>query len=322
MIQGQFNKKYFSFTNISLVFSGITFLVLFFLIKFNDPSATLEVYFFLFFGVLVLLFALYSILNNHKAYIKMDSKHIEAKYGLNKKINIPISDIEFSFGVQNPYNKDISSFTLLLKNNKRYTITHLLNPEELSYFINKNITSTKQNSLDIQTKELQNVKSQRKEELIITCIGLCCMFLSIFVTVFITDSKELYEFNNSDWLYFSIFCIVETILVITVFYFAIKAGNKLLLIEYNQYKIRKIIIEQTPAINGNIYNIYTDAIYSARLTIFGFPHSESIYYSLENFDNDLRLYLYETSQVYNSKDELPFNQQDLEDLINITHLFK
>ena len=50
----------------------------------------------------------------------MDSKHIEAKYGLNKKINIPISDIEFSFGVQNPYNKDISSFTLLLKNNKRY----------------------------------------------------------------------------------------------------------------------------------------------------------------------------------------------------------
>lgn len=51
------------------------------------------------------------------------------------------------------------------------------------------------------------------------------LFANIFIMVGLTEGKELRRFTQQDWLYFAIFLIIEIVIALLMFLFAIKAGK-------------------------------------------------------------------------------------------------
>ena len=67
---------------------------------------------------------------------------------------------------------------------------------------------------------------------------------------------------------------------------------------------------------GFVIAVYTDENYMGRITLFGYPNDNAVYYSVQEFASDYTLFRAYTSDVYNSQEELP---TDFEGLIDITN---
>lgn len=282
---------------------------LFIFIGFKDPDATLN-------GLLVglvlgTLFGLIGtgfLLFNFKAFFYIDNGHIKGKYHYFGKINCNIGDVSFTLGRN-------QTLIIQLKDGKTYTIMGIENAWQLASIIRQNMPFEVAEQTETLIEELNKLKSSKKKGLIYVCFGLALMFINIFITVFLTNDREMHEFSKTDWTVFAIMCVIEIITVIVTFFFASKTGKNNVPIEKLKYSIQRTIIESYPLLPGFVIAVYTDENYTGRITLFGYPHDSAVYYSVQEFASDYTLFRTYTSDVYDSQDELP---ADFETLIDIT----
>ena len=160
--------------------------------------------------------------------------------------------------------------------------------------------------------------SAKKKGLVYVCFGVALMFINIFVAVFLTGEREMYQFSNGDWTIFIVMCAIEIVTVIATFYFAQKTGKNNVPIEKLQYAIKRKIIETKPLSPGYIIAVYTDDDYTVRVTIYGYPHQSAVYYLVQELDSEYNLVRAYLSDTYESQEELP---EGFEALIDITNKF-
>ena len=158
---------------------------------------------------------------------------------------------------------------------------------------------------------LKKRKQSIKRNSILTFCAVGLSFVWVFATVFLTGCKEqLSEFNHTDWIIFSIMCVLEVLTVIAMFTFAIKArrGNPVAL-EKQIYEIHRTTIETTPLLEspGELKAVLTDAYYSHRITLHCNcieNNNESFHYNIEIFDEDFNLKFLYQSEFFESGEKL------------------
>ena len=141
------------------------------------------------------------------------------------------------------------------------------------------------------------------------------MFITLFATIYLTGARDLDEFGKIDWIIFAIMCVMEILIIIITFSFALKIGKTNIPIEKLQYDIQRRIIETKPLLPGNVIKVVTDENYSGRITLYGYPNQDSVYYVVQNIASDFTLFKSYESEIFENVEQL---QDGLEELIDIT----
>lgn len=307
-MEGVFLRKKFNVWLFLLFACGLFFIGLYFFFNITDPTATGETLTFLIMGILIILVVIPSWLLNYGAFIHVDEDSIKAKYHWFGKIDCKLSDVTFAM-------PQVNTLIIQLKDGKTHTIMGVENSWHLAYVIRRNMHFESTEQTEMLIEKLNNLMSAKKKGLVYVCFGVALMFINIFVAVFLTGEREMHQFSNGDWTIFIVMCAIEIITVIATFYFAQKTGKNNVPIEKLKYEIKRRIIETQPLLPGFVIAVYTDENYMGRITLFGYPNDNAVYYSVQEFASDYTLFRAYTSDVYNSQEELP---TDFEGLIDIT----
>ena len=276
-----------------------------------DNSVTFETTLGLaFLGLMVTVACIASLLFNKGAYLTIDENGISAKFGWKSKLKCGYSEIAFSeYG--------INSLTILLKNRKRYTILNLSNADEICGEIRKHISTPI--SETITKEDLQNeffmIRKKRTKWAALTASFCGLMFLLILPAVLLTDEKEMSEFAQSDWIIFITFIVLEVLALIATMFFANKCGKLNPEINEKRAMLKKEILKTAPLPPGNLLQVYMDCDYIARAVIFGYPHTEDVYFIVQAIDKKYNLVTTYSSKVFSTIEEL---KPMLDELIQIS----
>ena len=249
------------------------------------------------FGVIYTVGSIISLFFNRKAYLIIEDGVIKGKYHLFGKMNAPVSNVDFVSARPN-------ALTIQLKNGKFHRILGVENPWKTCSELRRQISCDANESIDELIADLNKYRSLKKKGIIFLCIGLALMFIHIFVTVLLTGERDFVNFSNIDWIIFSIFCVVEIITVVITFCIAAKSGKWIFLIEKSDYNIRKKVIETKELLPGKAIKVYVNDTYDTRITLFGYPNSDSVYYTFEHMDFNYSLKLDYKSGVCENIEEL------------------
>ncbi|MBE6530629.1 MAG: hypothetical protein E7679_00865 [Ruminococcaceae bacterium] len=157
---------------------------------------------------------------------------------------------------------------------------------------------------DILIKKLNKLKSAQERNIILVCSGISLMFIGVFVAAFLTDSKGFHEFSKHDWFVMNIFSVTELILIVVIFYFAIKSRKNNTNQQKLDYSIRKSIIETTPLMPGNVVKVYSPCNYSYRIILFSLPNTTAVYFCVEEVTFDYTLNCVFSSEIYESAEDI------------------
>lgn len=291
-----FKSKKSVVLNICGIVAGIALIVMLPFFCVVDDNMTVDVFwglaFFALYGLIITVICIVSLLFNKKAYLTVDENGVSSRFGLKRELKFQFSEIALSEYRSN-------SLTIILKNGKRYTIPNLYNADEICNEIRKNIIfeiTTKENP----QYEILNLKKQRTKLLILMVSFFVLMILLIFITVYLTDQKEMFEFTQSDWIIFFIFIALETINFIFIMFFANRCGK----LNFAITQLKRAILETAPMSPGNLLSVYIDPDYNARVLIYGFPDVEDVYFIFQVMDKKFRPKTVYSSEVFSSIDQL------------------
>ena len=307
-MEGMFLRKKFNIWLFLLFACGLFFIGLYIFLNIVDPKATSELLTFLIMGILIILVVIPSWLLNFGAFIHIDEDSIKAKYHWFGKIDCKLSDVVFAVA-------RVNTLIIQLKNGKTHTIMGIENSWPLCSVIRRNMSFDVTEQPETLNEKLNNLKATKKNGLIYVCSGVALMFIIIFITVFLTGEREMYEFSNIDWTIFAIMCAIEIVTGIATFYFAGKTGKNNIPIEKLQYTIQRRIIETQPLLPGNVIKVFADENYTVRLTFFGYPNQTSVYYAVQEFASDYTFFKSYESEIFENIEQL---QGGFEALIDIT----
>ena len=305
-MDGVFCKQGFTkIFNIAGLMSGVFLALLFGFFICTGELSTLDdtviSCFFVCFGIFISILCGISLYVNKKAYIHIDEQKISAFCHLGLSLECNLSDISsVSYGGTGLY--------IQLKNGKKYNLMNLENAYQLGKNIQKRISVKPAISLekDELTAAIPPLRKKRKREGIGAIISFLLIFPGIFLTAALTDWKDLYEFSSKDWIVFSMMFGVGIIVIVG---FCILLRKYLLdteEINKMQGALRQIILKTAPVQPGNtIKLLIDDDVYaSIRLTIYGYPNADDVYFTVEQVNQSYEIECIHTSKVYANINEL------------------
>lgn len=304
---GVFLRKKYDGWLFLLFVCGLLFIGLYIFLSIVDPEATSELLIFLFIGILICLVTIASWLLNFGAFIHVDEDSIRARYHWFSRINCKLSDVDFAL-------TGFNTLIIQLKNGKQHTIMGVGNPQALCSAIRRNLCFDSTEPPEKLIEKLSNLKSAKQKSILNVCSCFLLMVINIFVTVFLTDGRELSEFHKIDWIIMAIMGVIECSTIIITFHFTQIADANNISIEKMLYAIRRRVIETKPLLPVYVIAVYTDANYSGRITVCGYPHQSGIYYSVQKLDAEYNLVNEYTSDTYENQEALPDSFKDLIDI--------
>lgn len=288
-LDGIFLRKKFNIWLLLLLICGLAFIGLYVFLRIVDPTASVEIVTFLVVGIVICAVVFPSWLLNFRAFLHLDEETIQARYHWFGRIDCKLSDVDFA-------SARINTLVIRLKDGKCHTIMGIENPWTLCAAIRRKISFSATEEPGALIEKLNRLKATRRKLLVCVYVGIVLMFLNIFLTVFLTGSRELQEFCNTDWIVMAIMGVIETVITAATFCFAYKAGKYNIPAEQLHYTIQRTLVETTPLLPGNAIKVLTDENYAGRITLFGYPNTSSVYYFVERVTPD-----YSLVQTYESK---------------------
>lgn len=297
---------------IMLLFSGVCW----FIVVSRDLAGKGNVFVCVFVSVISCSFGIFPSLYNYKAYLHIDDRKISGRFGFFKRVECEIGDVDFAV-------VEIDGVRLLLKDRKYY-IRGIQNAYEVCAFLVPKLPfcfdGNKQDAISDLKKHEKNLK---KNTILTFCVaGL--PFVWILVAVFLTGARELSEFNSTDWIIFSIMCVLEISTVIAMFTFAMKTRQAHPIdLEKRIYGIRRTTIETTPLLKSpwNVKAVLTDVYFFHRITVYDRcieNNGDSFCYRTEVFDENFNLKFLWESEIFES----PVPLEMFENLLDITDTYK
>ena len=277
----------------------------------TSDSALGSAWIFLTVGALTLTVTLLSWLLNYRAYIRIEDDRITAKYHLFGKLNCKVCDVSFALAQTN-------TLILQLKNGRSYTVMGIKNSWELASEIRRSISFDLTDSPQMLVERLCEFRALRKKYITYIIAFGGSLILDIVLTVLLTGERDLYQFTQRDWVIFTVMGIIGVAVLTAAFVLAQKAGKLNIPIERTVYELRRRTVETTPLLPGNAVSVHADLDYIGRITFFGYPGQDKVYYTIEKFDSEYALLQAYTSEDYESFDDIP---DDIDELIDITAKF-
>ncbi len=310
MVEGIFKKRRTTTSYIILVCS--IFLIAFFVYQWHIDSTAatgimlLKIAFagiFCFFSVFFLLF-------NRKAFLRVESDKISGRCGWFCRFSLDFSDIVHLSAAHN-------TLTLTLNSGKQIWIGGLENPDAIYYAVCRKIPFRSKKEIAQVKEELFSAKRKQHKGNQFLIGSAVWIIAVIIVTILLTDGRDIPDFTRADWMTFYSMCLVLTISFVFIFVAASKIGKIVNSLDNKIYAVQRTVIESAPLLPGNVVRVTTNDFYTARFTVFGYPNSDSIYYTAEEFDDNYNLILVFTSEIFES---IAVLEEDLDDMIDITAL--
>lgn len=306
-LDGVFTKNRFAnIYNVLGIISGGFLILLFGCFISTGAYSTLDEiilsWFFVCFGLLVSILCGASLYVNRKAYIHVDEQTISAFCHFGLSLKCSLSDV-----------KSVSccgsQLTIQLKNGKSYVHFTLKNACQIERFIHKMIF-IKPGVIpdqDALIATIHPLKKQSKYEGIASIICFLLLFPNILLTSGLTGWKDLSAFNSRDWVVFAIMAGIG-ILVIVVFCILLR---KHLLHTDELNKMQEALCQsvlQTASLRpGNAIKLFLDEVDEhtpIRLTVYGFPNSDNVYFTVEQVEPDYTVECVYESKIYANIGEL------------------
>lgn len=315
-MDGVFGKQRFTKVyNIIGLISGAFLALLFGFFIYIGESSTLDYvivsYFFIFFGVFISILCGISLYVNLKAHIHVDEQKISAFCHFGLSLECDLSDVDsVSYGGAGLY--------IQLKSGKKYNLMNLENAYQIGKYIQKRISPKTLISLD-KDELLAAIPPLRKKR---NCEGISSIFCfllvfpGIFLTSALTGWKDLHEFSSYDW---TVFTIMAGIGVITIVVFCMLLRKYLLHTdELNKIQgtLYQIILQTAPVQPGNAIKLFIDddTYASIRLTIYGYPNSDEVYFTVEQVNQSFEIECIHTSRIYSNINELSPEVEDMTEI--------
>ena len=291
--------------NIISLISGV-FLVLLFGVficigEFNTMDDLIISWFFVCFGLFISLLCIISLYVNRKAHIHVDEKKISAFCHFALTLECDFSEVRnVSYGG--------TGLNIQLKNGKKYNLMNLENAYQIGKYIQRRISGKPAVSLnkDELMAAIPPLRKKRKREGITSICCFLLLFPVIVLTSALTDWKDLQEFSSKDW---TVFSIMAGMGVITVAVFCVLLRKYLLHseeLDKIQGALYQTILKTSPVQPGNAIKLFIDdGIYaSIRLTVYGYPNSDEVYFTVEQVTQNYEMKCIHTSKVYSNISEL------------------
>lgn len=305
-MDGIFGKQRFTkvYNIIGLISGGFLVLLFGFFIctgEFSTLDDMIASWFFVCFGFLVFILCAISLYVNQKAHIHVDDQRISAFCHFGLSLECDLSDVSsVSYGG--------TGLNIQLKSGKKYNLMNLENAYQIGKYIQKRIRVKPTISLDKDElmAAIPPLKRKRKQEGISSIICFLLLFPGIFLTSALTGWKELHEFSSNDW---SVFSIMLGVGVIVVVVFCILLRKYLLHTdELNKMQgtLHQIILQTAPVQPGNAIKLFidNDDYASIRLTVYSYPNSDEVYFTIEQVNQSYEIECIHTSRVYSNINEL------------------
>lgn len=307
MIEGDFAKKRWywpcSFLGFGIFFLGFS---IYSCIK--ESEITIAAIDGLICGGAAISFSVLRMLYNRKAYLHIKNGVITAKYNWAKKISCKIADIDF-------VNRKHSSLTILLKNKKRYTIRGLVNAPVLCGAVRRSMVYAQTQSFTSLQKDLLRVKRSLTKQFILIGAGFTFLAASILLIVLYTGGKDFSEFSLREAVPVALIGIFDLSLSVCLFLTAGSCIKKRIVMESCQYRMRDLVLKTTDLPTGNMISVYKNLDSTARVILFGYPHSEDVYLTIEEMSRDFTLPHIYVSPVYDNREKV---ESFLASLIELT----
>lgn len=298
-------QRFLVLNNIAGLISGVFLIFLFGIFLYLGEFSTLEdmlgAWFFVGFGFFISILCGISLYVNRKAYIHVDEDKISAfcHFGLALECNLSeVSNVSFGG----------TGLNLQLKNGKKYNLMNLENAYQIGKFIQKKISIKPAISLnkDQLISAITLLKKKRKLEGISSIICFLLLFPGILLIAALTGWKDLQEFAVNDWIVFSVMVGIGSIVTVV---FCILLRKYLLdtdEVDKMQKALYQVILQTVSVLPGNAIKLFfDDEIYpSIRLTIYGYPNSDDVYFTVEQVNQNYELECIHTSRVYANINEL------------------
>ena len=249
---------------------------------------------------------------NRRGYFRIEQGRIHARYHWFARLDCSLDEVAFA-------NAQSLNLNILMKNGKGHTIAFLENAHELSNEIQRQISTREQESPHALKNQLAQVQLKRRRG--IYRVIACCviLFWNILLTVWMTGGRELSEFSRRDWVLFSIMAAIEIGTLVWTFAIACRSGHQLVELAYLCHRIQGAAIMTQILPSACVKAVYTDPEFNGRLVVCGIPNEGSLYYIVQEFDDDFHLTTTETSRFFDNDSDL---MEDLSaDLIDITGWF-
>ena len=249
---------------------------------------------------------------NRRGYFRIEQGRIRARYHWFGRLDCSLDEVAFA-------NAQSLNLNILMKNGKHYAIAFLKNAHELSNEIQRQISAREQESTDELTKQMNQVLLKRRREICWVIASCAILFADIFLTVWMTGGRELSEFSRRDWNLFSIMAAIEIGTLVWTFALACRSGRRLADLAYLRHRLQGAAIVTQILPSACMKAVYTDPEFDGRLVVCGIPNDGSLYYVVQEFDDDFQLITTETSRFFGIEADL---LEDLSpDLIDITGWF-
>ncbi len=294
--------------NLLLLLIGLSELGVFAMVLLDNPDAPGIVAIFLIMGLLFSGVAVGSLSINRGAFLRIEEHTIRGKYHWFGRIDCDLAEVAFA-------QLQLNGLMLLLKNGKRHSILGIENDWELCSAIRRRIHVPEAESPDVLRQQLAQLRAQRKKDILWVLGGLVLMVVCFLLVVWLLSRKELLE--KTDWVILGVLGGLELLTLAGTFYMAVRGGNKLLPIYWLDYRLRGAVILSQPLVPGNVRGVYTDENHNGRITLFGFPGQESVYFCVEDFDRNCTLVTVHTSEIHENLSQLN-SHGFLDGLLDIT----
>lgn len=292
-----------------LFLDGLVLTALYIFLSVVDPQVPAGFPVLLIMGIAFSLLTVPSLLHNHGAYLHVEEGRIKARYNWFGKLDCSVDEVDFVMAQE-------YTLLFLLKNGKRCSISAVENAWPLCAAIRRQTFAPEREAPGILQEKLNRLQAEHKRAIwwMIGCMGL--MFAGIFITVWLTGGRDLDAFSQTDWVLLSVMGVLEAAICAGLFYVADKCGKQLLPIEWLKYRLRSAAIVSQPLPSNIILRIYTDEALSSRIVVCGLPNDESVYYCTQEWMENYQLKTVYTSEIFNSRKELP--EDEFAVLIDIT----
>lgn len=307
------NRRWTAISNILGLVSGIFLAALFIFLMIVDDFGSdtgLSLYF-IGLGILVFLLCAVSLYVNKNAYIHAEGDELSGYFHFGLALRCRIEEIEaISWGG--------TMLNLQLKNGKQYVMYNLGNAYELGKYIKQRMPlsplATKSKEQLMQTVRTMGTRRRNTGFALAGCFVL--IFAGIFLTVWLTDGREMRDFTAVDWQVFRSMIAADVLLMAAVVVLIRRFLRSSETFQQNLEDLLLLVLRTAPLPAGNPRHVYIamDDEPPVRVTVCGFPHSEEVYYIAEVLTGDYILEQVHTSKVYPAMDALESELTELTEI--------
>ena len=306
MMEGIFCKRrWTAVSNILALVSGIFLMGLFGVLLAAGSEELggdiLLAWFFIGFGFLAAAMGGVSLYVNRRAFVRVDGSAIRGYFHFGLALECGLDEIEaVSYGG--------TGLNLRLKNGKNYAMHNLENAWALGVFIKQRLPlrpRTEKTEAELR-QTLNDARSNRKKLVLGLILSFVLVFAGIFLTEWLTGGRELRDFLPADWKIFGAMIAADAVLAVTVIILVRRVVRLNEVCQENLEDLYLLILHTAPLPPGNTRKVFIslEDHPPIRVTVCGFPHSDEVYYIIEELADDQKPEKVHESGIYPSLEAL------------------